>query len=322
MKSLEEAVEDYLRLRRGLGFKLDRLEGQLRQFLSFLSVRRVSRITTQLALEFATEAPELCPGTMAMRLAAVRCFARYHAVNNPATEVPPNNLLPRRTRGARPYIYSESEIVRLLAAARRDQTPSRPQDRRWQRYNGWSWHCLFALLIATGMRVSEVCNLRTEDIDWEEGVLTICNTKFGKSRLVPLHETMLQALRTHVKQRDAFLAQFQPGALGQCLFVTSRGTPIQGSHVREKFLRISRQIGLRGPNDRHRPRLHDLRHRFAVQTLIRWYRMGENVDALLPVLSTYLGHIDVGSTYWYLRCTPELMDAARTRLERRWEGVL
>jgi integrase len=321
MKSLKTAVEYYIRLRRGLGFKMDRLEGQLRQFLSFLNARRVGRITTQLALAFATEAPELSPATMAMRLAAVRCFARYHAVNDPATEVPPNNLLPRRTRGARPYIYSESEIVRLLAAVRRDHTPSQPPDPRWQRYTRWSWHCLFSLLIATGMRLSEVCNLRIEDIDWEEGVLTICKTKFGKSRLVPLHHTMLQALRTHIKQRDAFLARFQQGAL-DCLFVTSRWTPIQGSHVRGKFMRISRQIGLRGPNDRHGPRLHDLRHSFAVQTLIHWYRTGENVDALLPVLSTYLGHSDVSCTYWYLRCTPDLMDAARSRLERRWKGVL
>jgi integrase len=172
------------------------------------------------------------------------------------------------------------------------------------------------------MRLGEVRNLQDEDIDWKEGVLTIRQAKFGKSRLVPLHCTMLQALRTYLKHRDCFLACSQPHIVPQNLFVTSRGTPLGVSAVNKKFRRVSRQIGLRGPKDRRGPRLHDFRHRFAIETLLRWYRNGEQPERLLPVLSTYLGHTRITGTYWYLRSTPELMEAAGDRLERRWKGVL
>lgn len=320
MKSLSEAVVDYLKLRRELGFKLDRAERLLRQFVSFVDVRGATKITTRLALDFANE-PQLSQASKALRLGAVRCFAYYHVANDPATEVPPMDFFHHRAVHITPYIYSEREIARLLHAVRNEPKSNRFPGPLWHRCDGGSWYCLFALLATTGMRVSEVCNLRDQDIDWQEGVLTVNNTKFGKSRLVPLHDTMLRGLRTYLKHRSAFLERFCPGIEAPRLFVTCRGTPCDKSRVHNKFVRISRRIGLRGPNDRHGPRLHDFRHRFAVQTLVRWYRSGEDAERLLPVLSTYLGHGNVTDTYWYLRCTPELMGAARGRLERRWKGV-
>jgi integrase len=171
------------------------------------------------------------------------------------------------------------------------------------------------------MRIGEVLNLQGADIDWSEGVLTIRNAKFGKSRLVPLHPSTVKALGTFVQQRDRFFARLRPQPEASHFFVTSRGTRLAVTHIDRVFLFISRQIGLRGPDAGHGPRLHDFRHRFAIETLLRWYRAGEPVDHLLPVLSTYLGHTHVTGTYWYLRCTPELMAAAGERLERRWKGI-
>lgn len=321
MNALRKSVADYLELRRGMGFKLRDYEARLGRFVSFIEARRAKKITTQLALEFATQGSHLAPVTMAGRLSEVRGFARYQLAHDPATEVPPRHLLPNAGRPAKAYIYSQAEIVRLLRVARK-QPESDRFPRQWcSRWRGSLWYCYFGLLAMTGMRLSEVRNLRDEDIDWKEGVLTIHQAKFGKSRLVPLHATMLRALRAHIIHRDRFFAQAQSHVVPQRLFVTSRGTGLGVSAVNRRFRLISHQIGLRGPNDRRGPRLHDLRHRFAVETLLRWYRNGEEPERLLPVLSTYLGHTRVSCTYWYLRCTPELMAAANHRLERRWKGV-
>ena len=275
MNPLRKAVRDYLKLRRGLGFKLAVTEIRLGQFLEFLRAKKTSRITTKLALEFATQGAHWTACTKARRLAVVRGFARYHCVNDRATEIPP---------------------LGLLAAP-------------------------FGLLTVSGMRIGEVLNLRPDDINWIEGILTIRNTKFGKSRLVPLHASTLKALRTFVRHRDCFFSQLRPCPQPSHFFVTSRGTRLYFSQVYRVFITISRQIGLRAPDARRGPRLHHLRHRFAIETLLQWYRAGEKVDRLLPVLSTYLGHTDVTGSYWYLRCTPELMVAAGDLLERRWKGI-
>ena len=321
MSPLRHALADYLALRRGLGFKLSRNETRLRQFLTFLAQRKATHITTKLALQFAMADTRLTPRTMAMRLSAVRGFARHLSGDEPKTEVPPCDLLPAKSVRATPYLYSEVEIVRFLRAVRRHPSWQRFPGPWWQRCQGWSRYCFFALLALTGMRVSEVRNLRDADVDWNEGVLTIRQTKFAKSRLVPLHPTMLHALRTFVRHRDRFFANVRPHLTPQRLFVTSCGTPLAISVPGRIFLLISRQIGLRGAEQRQGPRIHDLRHRFAVDTLVRWYRSGEEVDRLLPILSTYVGHTHVSGTYWYLRCTPELMAAAGDRLERRWKGI-
>jgi integrase/recombinase XerD len=321
VNTLHQAAANYLELRRGMGFKLQRDEARLRQFVSFMAERGTTRITTQLALQFATRDSHLSPCTKSMRLSMVRAFARYLAAHDPTTEVPPVGLLPDAARPAIPYLYSETEIVRLLQAAKNHPASMQFPDPLWRRYRGWLWYCFFGLLAVTGMRLSEVRNLRDEDINAKESVLTIRQAKFGKSRLVPLHRTMLQALATYIRHRNRFFARRYPDITPQRLFPTRHGTALGSLSVYVRFRRISHQIGLRGPNDRRGPRLHDFRHRFAIETLLRWYRAGEKVDRLLPVLSTYLGHTRVTGTYWYLRCTPELMAAAGDRLDRRWKGV-
>jgi integrase/recombinase XerD len=312
MRTLRQAVDDYLELRCGLGFKLVKYGACLREFVSFLEQKKTSHITTALAVQFATLHLRQEPKAQANRYSAVRGFASYRIGADPTTEIPPRGLVRGHTRRARPYIYSEEEICRLLEAAR--NLPSTYSLRPW------TYYCLFGLLAVTGMRLGEVLNLQCQDIDWAEGLLTIRKTKFGKSRLVPLHASTVNVLAAFAKRRDRFFAE-RPSQPTSHFFVTKFGTRLQGMHVYRVFWPLSRQIGIRGPGANRGPRLHDFRHRFAIETLLRWYHAGEDVERRLPVLSTYLGHTQVTDTYWYLSCTPELMTAAGKRLEQRWEGV-
>ena len=309
MNQLRKAVRDYLAMRRGLGFKLVRHEVGLRDFVSFLVRKRSSRITINLALEWATQDANHKPYEWAARLTVVRGFARHWSATDPLTEVPPLGLLPYRPPRAQPYFYSDQEIGTLLKAAKNRPSidPLRP----------WTYYCLFGLLAVTGLRLGEALNLRTRDVDWAEGILTIRGAKFGKSRLVPLHASTCEVLADYVKRRDRL---FGARAEGHFL-VNKNSNRLDKGEVHRAFYTLSRQIGLRAVNASRGPRLHDFRHRFAVQTLLRWYRNGEDPRRRLPVLSTYLGHAHVTDTYWYLTGTPELLGAAGKRLEKRWEDL-
>ncbi len=309
MKTLRQAVDDYLSLRRSLGFKLKKHEPCLREFVGFLKKKQRARITTRLALQFATQHRHQQPAEWAARLSVVRGFARYRSGDDLATQIPPLGLLPCRAMRARPYLYSEQEIRQLLKAAR--NLPSSYS------LKPWTYYCLFGLLAVTGVRISEALNLRTTDVDWSEGILTIHGTKFGKSRLVPLHASTRRALSAYAKRRDRYF----DGKPVSHFFVSSCGTRLDGGHVRRTFYRLSRQIGLRDAFASHGPRLHDFRHRFAVEALLRWYRAGAEVERRLPILSTFLGHAHVTDTYWYLTSTPELLGAAGKRMEKRWGGL-
>ena len=216
-------------------------------------------------------------------------------------------LLPYRYQRTRPYIYCDQEIERLLAAARALAGGLR----------GWIYHCLFGLLSVSGLRISEALNLKLDDIDLRENVLTIRKTKFGKSRLVPLHPSTRKVLHRYLRQRSRFLA----GGPASHLFVSGTGNRLSACEVRRTFCTLSRQIGLRGASASHGPRLHDFRHSFAVKTLLHWYRSGLEIEVRLPILSTYLGHVCPSHTYWYLSAVPELMGQAVHRLERHWEGA-
>jgi len=308
MRSLREGAEDYLALRRGLGFKLKRPARFVRNFVESLENRGETRITTQFALEWATQPQHLQPSEWAARLSGVRAFARYWSSVDVATEIPPEGLLPFRVRRPRPYLYSELEVQRLLEEAR-----GMPAQFSLQPL---TYHCLFGLLAVTGLRISEALNLESRDVNWAEGVLTIRTSKFGKSRLVPLHPTTKDVLSDYALQR---IKRF-PDRPTSTFFPSKTGAHLDPGQVRRTFYRISRQIGIRGASASHGPRLHDFRHRFAVETLLRWYRSGEDVRRRLPILSTYIGHSHVTDTYWYLSNTPELMAAAGDRLEKRWEG--
>lgn len=309
MKAMREAVGDYLALRRSLGFKLEYHESCLREFISFLKKKRSARLSIRLALQFATQHQHHQPALWAARLRVVRGFARYLSGRDPRTEIPPVGLLPYRAQRAKPYLYSGKEIRRLLQAAQSLRSTSA--------LNPWTYYCLFGLLATTGVRISEALNLQTKDVDWSEGVLTI-HGKCGKSRLVPLHCSTLKVLSAYSARRDRLFGKESVSHF----FVSRRGTRLDGGHVRRTFYHLSRQVGLRAVSSSHGPRLHDFRHRFAVQTLLRWYRQDKDVERRLPILSTFLGHAHVTDTYWYLTNTPELMGAAGKRMEQRWGGLI
>jgi len=200
-------------------------------------------------------------------------------------------------------LYTEEEIQQLLEGAL-----------QLGGLRGWTYYSLFGLLCVTGLRLSEALNLRSEDIDLAEGVLTIQTGKFGKSRLVPIHASTQKVLQDYLQRRDR---TFQRRL--SYFLVSQRGNRLDSGQVRRTFYALSRKIGLRGPTASHGPRLHDFRHRLAVQTLVQWYRSGQDVERRLPILSTYLGHVHVSDTYWYLTACPELMGLAVKRLEKRWE---
>jgi len=307
MNTLRESVADYLAMRRSLGFKLSEADKGLLDFVSFLEQRSATSITTCLALEWAQQPSSAKPAEWARRLNLVRGFARYRSAIDPRTEIPSSKLLPYRPERARPYWYTDEEIERLLEAA--FKLPPADGLRRW------IYQTLLGLLAVSGLRIGEAIGLKLEDVDLSEGLLTVRGAKFGKSRLAPLHVSTRQVLADYKLRRDDFLA----GRPASYFFISQRGNHLDTGDVHRTFYLLSRQIGLRDPDSSSGPRLHDFRHRFAVETLLRWYRAGEDVERRLPVLSTYLGHVHVSDTYWYLTACPELMGLAVKRLEHRWE---
>jgi integrase/recombinase XerD len=160
--------------------------------------------------------------------------------------------------------------------------------------------------VVTGMRVKEAIGLDRDDVNLTEGILTVRDSKFGKSRFVPIHTSTQKVLQDYAILRD----KIRPRLKSQAFFVSEDGARLTTWSVRWNFIKLSRQIGLRGPNDSHGPRLHDLRHRFAIQTLIAWYRAGMDIEQNMPKLSTYLGHRHVNDTYWYISAVPELLQLA------------
>ena len=308
MNTLRKAVEEYLTMRRALGFKLSEAGTGLLAFVTFMEQRRASYITHQLALTWAQQPSTVQPEEWARRLSFVRTFARHRSATDPRTQIPPEGLLPYRSKRARPYLYKDDEILALLGAALKLPCSGlRP----------WTYHCLFGLLSVSGMRLGEARNLELQDVDLKAAVLTIRAAKFGKSRLVPLHTSTRDVLKGYIARRERF---WTARPVSPYLFVSNRGNRLDVGDIHRTFYVLSRQTGLRGPSDSHGPRLHDMRHRFAVKTLLQWYRAGEDAERRLPILSTYLGHVHISDTFWYLSAWPELMREAMLRLERRWEN--
>jgi len=293
-------------MRQEFGYKFRKEARFLTNFVSFMEEQKATTITAKLAVDWATQPPDR-HASWVLRLAAVRGFARHVAHIDPATEVPRAGILPRLRR-SKPYIYSDAEIEALLKAAL-----TLPPANGLQR---WTYHCLFGLLAVTGIRVSEAMGLARADVDLREGLLTVRESKFGKSRHVPLHPMTQATLRSYAKRRDSHLGS----RCGTQFFVAARGGRLHYSCVHSVFVRLSRQIGLRRASDLSGPRIHDFRHGVAVRTLLGWYRDGVDVDQQLPTLSTFLGHTCVRDTYWYLSACPELMEQAARRLDRRWEA--
>jgi integrase/recombinase XerD len=307
MSDLREAAERYLQLRRNLGCKLVEPGRLLQNFLAFAEREEASHVTTDLALRWAQQPSSVQPATRARRLSVVRRFAAWLSASDRRTEVPPAGLLPGRYVRKRPYIYSDAEIRDLIRTAGQLASASG--------LKGRTYAMIFGLLAVTGMRVSEVLALDREDVELDEGILRIRRTKFGKSRLVAVDDSTRQVLADYARERDRVVRRPSAAAF----FVSEGGDRVTGWAARYNFAKVSREVGLRAPAGGRRhgrgPRLHDMRHRFAVCTLLRWYRSGIDVEREIPKLATYLGHVHVNETYWYLEAVPELLELAAGRLE-------
>lgn len=304
MSPLRHAVADYLSIRRALGFTLNESERLLGQFVDHLDELGADIVTVELALAWA-RLPAAGDGNWwSRRLSVVRGFARYLHTLDPAHQVPPVDMLARRSRRATPYLYSDDDIAALITAAGvRLRSPLRIL----------TYQSMIGLLAVTGLRVGEAIRLDRVDLDHDHGLLTVQHSKFGKSRHVPLHPSTLAALAAYLHRRD----QLRPSTT-QCtpaLFVSTAGTRLIYSNVHLTFQQLVGHVGLGPRSGSCRPRIHDLRHSFAVRTLLDAYRAGDDVQARLPLLSTYLGHVHPGSTYWYLSAAPELLALAGQRLE-------
>ena len=311
MNTLREAVHEYLRLRRILGFKLHQTGNGLLDFVTFMEQRQAPFITKCLALDWATQPVNVLPSRWATRLTYVRVFARYRKASDPRTEIPSPELLPHKAQRAKPCLYSDEEICSLLQAAlsmsfRYKECALLP----------WTYYCLFGLLSVTGLRLGEALNLALADIDLDAALLTARRAKHERSRLVPLHTSTCEVLAEYIARRER---HWRGRAVSSWLFVSSRGNQHDSRTVQRTFKRLSRQIGLGGTGESRGPRLHDMRHTFATTTLVNCYRRDQDPERLLPVLSTWLGHVLVRDTYWYLEASPELMREAMTRLENFWE---
>ena len=307
MTDLRKATEEYIGMRRALGWKLHAARYYLLDFASFMEQRNASVITSRLALEWAQQPGDVEPVTWANRLTVVREFAKYYQAIDSRTEVPPTSLLPHRHKRKRPYIFANSEIEALL-----DKAGKLPGASPFKRQ---TYHCLFGLLCVSGMRISEVLKLKVADVDLQTGILTVERSKFGKTRLIPLHDSSLQVLTAYSQTRHEVLQNRQSGYF----FISEKSDRLYHDTVRRVFYALMKDIGSPRQIKRAGPRLHDLRHRFAIETLLHWYRDKQDVERCLPVLSTYLGHLNIAHTYWYLTACPELMGFAVQRLESFWE---
>jgi integrase/recombinase XerD len=297
---MTERLQDYLAMRRGLGFKLQRPAALLADFVAYLDRVGATTITTELAVAWAAQPVGADPSWWAARLSAVRVFARHLATIDPDTEVPPVDLMPAKSPRVVPFIYSTADVKALMAAAGQIRTP----------LIAATYRTLVGLLAVTGMRVGEAISLDHTDLDRDEGLLVVRDSKFGKSREVVLHPSTLVCL----DQYTALRHQLCPRPRTPALFTSTTGNRLIYKNVHRRFHTLTRVAGLHPRSARCRPRPHDLRHTFAVNTLLGWYQAGVDVQARLPRLSTYLGHVDPNSTYWYLSATPELLGLVANRL--------
>ena len=285
MSPLRQALEDYLAVRRSLGFKLERDGLLLGQYLTWLEGQGTATITADNALAWVTLPAAAGGAWLTMRMSVVRGFAAYARTLDQRHQVPPAGLLPPRRHRAVPYLYSAADIAALITAAGSLRYPLRAA----------TYQALIALLSVTGLRIGEAISLDDGDFDSGHEMLTVRNGKFGKSRLIPLHPSTAAALRGYQRHRR----ELKPRPVTPALFVSTPGRRLAYVNVSQTFVILVRKAGLTARSASCHPRLHDLRHSFAVATLLDWYRDGSDVAARLPLLSTYLGHADPKNTYWY-----------------------
>ena len=305
MKTLRESVSDYLMMRRSMGYKVEGLTKLLTSFVAHCEARGVQRVQKQIALEWATTKMriEVTDGLIARRMDAVRIFAKHQHALDPATEIPDETVCHRRYRPKAPNVFTEAQISSLVVAA----LSLPPQ------FKAKTWQTLIGLLATTGMRPGEAVRLTIDDIDMNTKVIQVLDTKFGKSRLVFLHPSTAKVLEQYLRIRADRIGN-GPGATPM-VFLNSRGIALNANGLNSVFKEVLAIAGITNPPG-HRPyRLNDLRHTFAVRTLLGWYQQGCDVQQRLPLLSTWLGHVDPASTYWYLHAVPELLSQAADLLE-------
>jgi integrase/recombinase XerD len=301
MSGLAEPVACYLATRRALGFRLAGTGQLLEQFAAFAEAAGADTVTIELALRWATLPPGRSRAWHAQRLSAVRGFARWLHATDPQAQVPSAGLLPGRTQRAVPYLYSEADITALIEAAGQLNPP----------WKAITMQTLIGLLFTTGVRLGEALSLERGDLDPAAGVLTIRQAKFRKPRQLPLHPSAVSALADYAARRD----RLRPRPATTAFFVSTTGAHLARTTAQETFRHLLGQTGIYQRAGGLRPRLHDARHTFAVISLLAWYRDGVDVQARLPLLSTWLGHADPRHTYWYLSAAPELLALAAERLE-------
>jgi integrase/recombinase XerD len=300
MTGLRGQVRDYLALRRAMGFKMEKYGLLLDSLARHLEAAGLATVTVQAAAEWAMLPQDAQPNRWKQRLDAARGFARYLAASDPAAEIPPPGLLAARPNRHQPCIFSGQEIAVLLKAA---------GQHRWH-LPAVTYPALFGLIAATGCRPGEAVRLDDADVDLDEAMITIRDSKYGKSRRIPVDATVTAALRDYLDRRRSL----RPAPKAPALFLSACGTRLITHHANAGFRRITAATGI-GANAVNPPRIHDMRHTMAVRTLAGWYRDGGDVAARMPLLSAYLGHVSPVSTYWYLHSVPELLTLAAQRLE-------
>jgi len=312
MITLRDALPQYVALRRALGTKLQEPSRTLGDFVNFMERERAVSITSELALRWAMKPQGVQRATWGRRLSMVRRFAAWLSTIDSRTEVPPRRLLAGRPRRKPPHIYSSREMEQLMAEAAR--LPS------FSGLRPITYKTLIGLLASTGLRPQEALALNRTDVDLENGILAIRQTKFGKSRFVPVDDSTRRALARYANQRD----RLDRRRVTEAFLVSERGQRLAPSSTRKTFATLSCAIGLRPPAGKRLhgrgPRLQDFRHTFVTQRLINWYRAGLDVERELPKLATYLGHVDAVHTYWYIQAVPELLQLAAERLDGRRNG--
>jgi integrase/recombinase XerD len=283
--TLRQAAAGYLQTRRSLGYQLQAHGRLLNSYIADLEASGQSTVTAANAVAWATRPAGTSAVWHSRRLSVARCFARYLSATDPHCQVPPAWLLPARYSRVAPYLYTQQQINALVHAAGTLGSP----------LPAASCQAVISLLACSGMRIGEAIALTRADTDLDRGIITVVNGKHGASRYVPLHPTLTAMLRRYAGRRDRLC----PVPRSDRFFLTRAGTPLSPGQLQDAFARLLVHAGISVPAGQRAPRLHDLRHAFAVATIRDWYHDGEDVQARLPVLSTMLGHIAPVHTYWY-----------------------
>jgi len=310
MSALTAELDRYLAIRRSLGYDLRTSERILRKFTAFAERENAEYVSTALFLRWQNAFGHASRQTWAARLGMVRLFAQWLQCMNPKHEAPPQGLIPSRIKRTRPHIYTEDEIRRIVetAATLTSLHGIRPL----------TMSTLFGLIAVTGLRISEALSLDVADVDLDMGVLTLRRGKLGKTRLLPVSDSTTARLRAYASERDRL-----SGASPKAFFISDHGGRVTDCIARYSFASVCQSLGLRSPQKFNRhgrgPRIHDLRHTFAVRTLLNWYRTGKDPAQEMIRLTTYMGHVKPAHTYWYIEAVPELLDLASRRVEREME---